>query len=186
MIKCTCAHLFQHYPIAILLTFKKRIELQALIDFGGRYIYHDSHEKTNYNRICSKQMDRTMKQFILKMATIVLSFVIATLAPMFAYFLYGTRSTTLETHIPCVEAKSDTEYYICLFLQNIFAMHGFPSYIGLECFLSILQNVVTATPQLIRNELKHTIQLYKEKAISELELRIRLGNIVKQSNDLDK
>lgn len=48
-----CLYWLQHYPMALAFTSKKRLKLQPLIDFGGRYIYHDSHEKTDYNSICS-------------------------------------------------------------------------------------------------------------------------------------
>lgn len=30
------------------------------MDFGGEQIYHDSHEKNEYNRICSEHMDISM------------------------------------------------------------------------------------------------------------------------------
>lgn len=47
-----CNH-FQHCHTHYLAIFSKRFKLQSLIDFGGKYIYHDSREKTEYNRICS-------------------------------------------------------------------------------------------------------------------------------------
>lgn len=65
--------------MALAFTSKKRLKLQPLIDFGGRYIYHDSHEKTDYNSICSDHMDGTMRQFLFKMATIAGAFSIASI-----------------------------------------------------------------------------------------------------------
>lgn len=56
----------------------------------------------------------------------------------------------------------------------------------MECFLSILENVVTIVPRLTKNELVNTIQMHEDKSISELELRLRISNIVKQSLDADE
>lgn len=165
--------------MALAFTSKKRLKLQPLIDFGGRYIYHDSHEKTDYNSICSDHMDGTMRQFLFKMATIAGAFSIASISPYIGYLSTGTRTTTTETRIPFTEPKSNEEFIGNFIIQSIITLHGGPSYVGLECFLSLLGNVVTVVPPLIKSEFAQTIELYERKSISELELRIRIGNIVK-------
>lgn len=78
--------------------------MQAVVDFAGRYIYHDNHERTEYNRIV----------------------------------------------------------------------------------MTVLENVVTVSPRLSKNELAHTLRQYKDKIITELQLRLKINNFVKSSCDLDK
>lgn len=99
--------------MAVIVTLKWRYKLQPLIDFGGRYIYRNDHEKNEYNRICSDQMDITMRDFIIKFATIIFSFVVATTSPMILYFMNGIRSTTsVEVHLPLMPAQR------CLFYND--------------------------------------------------------------------
>lgn len=166
--------------------FKWRFELQPLVDFGGRYIYHDSHEDSEYNRICSNHMDNTMRRFINKMGAIFISLLFALIGPANAYFSHGILSTTIQAHIPFTEPNSNAEFIWNLLLQTIFGVHAGMGYIGMETCLSILENAVTVTPRLIESELVHTIQQYEKKSITELELHLKIGNIVKQSNDADK
>lgn len=71
-------------------------------------------------------------------------------------------------------------------IQTLICTYGFIQYIRVEIFLSILENVVKATPELIRCELDDTIQLYREKQITQLELSLRIGNMVQQSKDADE
>lgn len=169
-----------------MVIFNKRFRLQSLIDFGGRNIYHDDHEKTDYNRICSNHMDNTMRRFIIKMGTILISFLAFAIGPINAFVVYGIRTTVVEGRIPFTESKSNAEFKVNVLLQSIMTVHGSLCYIALELFQSILENVVTITPRLIKGELVQTIELYEKKSIAELELNMKIGNIVKQSIDADK
>ena len=158
-----------------------RFKLQSLIDFGGKYIYHDSHEKTEYNAICSDHMDHTMRRFIQKMLAMFVGYLFGMIGPAHAYFVDGIRSTVIEARIPFTEPKSNAEFMCNLLLQSIIGVHGGLAYIAMECFLMILENVVTITPKLIESDLVHTIQAYEKKSITELELNLRIKNIVEQS-----
>lgn len=65
-------------------------------------------------------------------------------------------------------------------------VHTILIYIGVELYLSILENTVTIAPRLMKSELEHTIQLYESKSITALELRFNIANIARKSNDADK
>lgn len=120
------------------------------------------------------------------METIAVAFVIATIAPTYSYVVNGIRATTTEARIPFTEPKSNAEFAGNVIVQYICGTHGALCYLGIEVFVSILENVVTIVPRLIKSELVQTIESYERKQISDLELRIRIGGIVKQSNDTDK
>lgn len=165
---------------------QSRFKLQSLFDFGGRYIYCDSRVKTEYNRICSKQMDITMRRFLIKMMAILISYFFAMVGPLQAYFVHGIKTTTLEARIPFCQQKSDAEFMGNVVIQTAIAGHGLLVYIGLEIFLSLFENVVSIVPQLIESELITTVQLYEDKSISDVELYWRIKNIVMLSQDADK
>lgn len=172
--------------MTLKILLNPRFKLQSLIDFGGRYIYYDSHDNTEYNRICSDHMDITMKQFISKIAGIFISITFAAIGPAYAYFWHGIHSTFTEARIPFTEPKSNAEFMGNFLFQNVTSVHGAIAYVGLEVFLSILENAVTITPRLIENDLVHTIKLYEKKSTTQLQLNVKIGNIVRQSIDADK
>ena len=169
-----------------MFTLNSRFKLQSLIDFGGKYIYHDSNEKTEYNEICSDHMDITMRRYIQKMLAMYIGYLFAMIGPVHAYFTQGVLATTIEARIPLTEPKSNAEFMFNFSLQSAFGFHGGLCYIGMECALSILENVVTITPKLIESNLVQTIQQYEKKSITELELHLKIRNIVEQSIDADK
>lgn len=183
-IKCTL-HL-QHFPLTLTVVFNKRFKLQSLVDFGGRHIYHDSHEKTEINRICSDHMDSTMKSYLVKITIIAFSYAVSTIGPMSAFILHGIYTTALELRIPFTEPKGNAEFAVNFFIQSLLAIHGFISYAGIELVLSLLENAVTITPRLIVNDLVQTIQSYEKSLISKGQLHLQIGNIVNQSIDADK
>lgn len=164
---------------------KTRYRLQALIDFGGRHIYQDNRDNTEYNEISSKQLNGTMRSFVIKMGTIFLSFIVAVIGPAQAYLSHGTKTTTIESHIPFLEPKSNSEFVANFLLQNLIAIHGILGYIGVEIVLSLYQDVVTVAPKLLTADLAHAIRQYEDKSITEQQLRMRIQNIVKQSHDTD-
>lgn len=129
---------FQHFPITHLYVAEKRILLQSLMDFGGRYIYHDSHVRTDYNRICLDHMDSTMKQYITKMTCLYSSYLLCMIGPAYAMVKHGLRSTFVETRIPFTEPKSDAEFMVNSLLQSAIGTYGMITYLGLECFLSLI------------------------------------------------
>lgn len=145
---------------------KMRFELQRLIDFGGRYIYRDTHENTMYNRICAKQMDNTMKRFLIKMGIILLSYQFAMIGPIRAYFIYGIKTTTIEARIPFCQPNSNAEFVGNFLLQTTIASHAIILFLGLEIFLSIFENVLSVAPKLVKTDLVQTIQLYEDKSVS--------------------
>lgn len=169
-----------------MIIFNERFKLQALIDFGGRYIYHGSHENIEYNRICSDQMDDTMKKFLIKMGMIIFSMASTAIGPLYAIIFRGILTTVSEARFPFTEPKSNEEFYANILLQSISSTHAMIAYFGLETSLTLLENVVTVTPRLINCDFEQMIESFEEKSIAEVELRLRIANIVKQSNDLDE
>lgn len=163
-----------------------RHKFQTLIDFGGRYIYHDSHADTAHNRICSQQMDITARDHLLKMVGIMVSFMFAITGPAYAYFVNGEKTTTTDIHFPFLKSKSNAEYIANIAFAGLFATHGLLVYIGFEIYFTLFQNVVSIAPKLVKHELDESIQLFHDKAISEAALCQRIAHIARKSCDTDK
>lgn len=164
---------------------KGRFTMQALMDFGGRFIYRDNREDNAYNRVCSKQMDTTMRSFIIKMITIYVSLSFGLFGPVYAYFTRGIKTTTTEMRIPLCEPKSNAEFMGNFVLQSMIAGSGILVYFGMETFLSLFEDVVAIAPKLVKTKLDDAIQLYEKESISDVELRSRVIQSVEMSIDAD-
>lgn len=169
----------------ILLT-KKRFKLQAIIDFAGRYIYHDNHESTEYNRICSAAMDSTIREFAIKMGIIYISMVGAFIGPTHAYIVYGIKTSWTSERIPFTAPNSADEFLINILLQTIIFVHAIWAYFALEVACTLFANVVNVAPRLTTNDLAQTIQQYNGKKISRLELWCKMRNFIKSTCDTDE
>lgn len=177
----------QTVPITYTWLSNIRAKMASLSNFGGQYIYQDNDfEDTEYNRVCSNQMDVTMKSFLVKMTLMTLSAFVAGFGPIRAYVLYGIRTTTLEVRIPFTEPKSNAEFLGNLLLQFIVLFHGILGYVGAEVWMSLVENIVSISPALFKLEMKRLCEEYKTKATSVLELHSRFRHLVVQSLDADR
>lgn len=173
--------------IKYTIGIRNRINTDMLGRFGGLYIYHDGKfEDTKYNEICSKQMDVTMRSLLFKMTMMALSAVAVCLGPIQAYVLHGIKSSTWEVRIPFTEPKSDAEFLVNVLLHFNLILHGFFGYIGMEVWMSLVENTVNISPKLFKLEMERICDQWKVRAIPELEMRLRFRNLVEQSLDADK
>lgn len=97
----------------------------ALVDFGGRYIHLNSRDDTEYNRICSKQIDMTVRSFFIKIIMMTLSFNGAMIGPAYGYYMYGSRTTMTNVRIPFADEFSDIELMANIVLASLIGFHGF-------------------------------------------------------------
>lgn len=160
--------------------------MQAIIDFAGRYIYHDNHENTEYNRICSTAMDSTVREFAIKMGIIYISMVGAFIGPTRAYIVHGIKTSWTSERIPFTTPDSDDEFMINILLQTVIFAHAIWAYFALEVASTLFANVVNVAPRLSTNDLARTIQQYNDKRITQLEIRCKIGNFVKSTCDTAK
>lgn len=109
-------------PIMCAILSTHRFKLKSLIDFGGKYFYHDNCDDTTYNRVFLKHMDTTMKRFIIKMLTISVSFLFGGFGALYTYFMYGNIPALLEVQIPFCEPNSSVEYILQFIYQAILVL----------------------------------------------------------------
>lgn len=166
------------------MVYEKRHKLHSLVRFGGRYIYFDKHDDLEYQRICSKHMDSSMRDFIIKMTMMIIGYYAAVSGPFYAYFVYDIQAST--TDLVFTEEGSNVQFAINNVLQFLYAVHGGLIYIGIEVMVEIFKNVITISPKLVAHKLKKLTTDYEERRISEFQLRVAFKDIEKQSIDTDK
>lgn len=166
---------------------ENRYKYQSLVDFAGRYIYPDNkHEDVEYSEICSKQIDISMRRFVVKLLLIALASPLAVCGPIYAYIIDGTLTSTTDLRIPFTEADSNAEFTINMFFQFNMYLHGGTMYLGVEVLVSIIENLMALQPCLVQFELGKLIEKQKSKKLSEHQICIHFKNIAKQVLDTEK
>lgn len=107
-------------------------------------------------------------------------------ATIYAYFVYGIKSTTVEVKIPFTDEKSNIEFIINMILQFTIFIHGFFIYLGIETIMDIFQNVAQFSPILIKSRLKQLEEMNEKGELSEAQVYHMFKDIVKQALDCDK
>lgn len=177
---------FQYVPFVVAVLSKDRKMYHSMVAFAGHYIHRDNNDQNEYNRICSEQIDATMRSFIFRMGLLSISGLCATGGPMYAYISEGIRTSTVEVKIPYFEENSDVEYSLNMIFQSILLAHGFFIYITIETTMSLIKDFVKVTPNLINYRIKESIEVYGEKKISKLQLRYIFKDITKQLVDYEE
>lgn len=172
--------------MSFVLHSKGRYTAHSLVDFGGRYIYPDGHEDVEYNRICSNQIDATVKRFIVKMAMLFLSFGAGVTGPVYALLFYGINTTTIEVKFPYIEEKSDAEFIGNFLLQTMIASHGIIGYIGIEVAMGFFSDIVIILPKIAAHELNKLDISIENGHLNHAQVRLTVRNIVKQALDADE
>lgn len=157
-----------------------------LVDFGGRYIHPNRKPDDEYSEICSKQIDKTVKSFNIKMVMMFIALQGAILRPAYAYFLYGTKTTMTNTKVPFTEKESNAEFIINFVLTSVIGVHGFIGYVGLEVAMALFSVVATIVPQIVDLEFRKLNEKLLNQSITKHQLCIYFRNIVRQSLDSDE
>lgn len=179
-------HLFQTAPLVFNVLSKTRYLVHSLVDYGGKYIYPDNHENTEYNRICSENIDATIRKFFTKITIIFLSFCATMIGPAHAYIYHGVKSTITELKFPFIEEKSNDEFIGNVAVQIGIGGIGLLAYTGIEIAVGLLDDVASISPKLVKNELKKFDALVKSKRLNELQIQYIFRNIVKQTLNSDE
>lgn len=124
-----------------------------MVNYGKKYIYNDNYDKNDYNKICSQNLDATLKRFIIIVSTVCFSFVIALIGPLYAYITHGTRHTHLSLRLPFIKKYSDSEFVLNLILQTWCGIAGFCGNLGIESGYNIIINAIRTTTELIEMDI---------------------------------
>lgn len=151
--------------------------MNRLLNFGGKYIYDDNNAKTNYNLICSRSMDETLKRFITVLLCVMSSFLIALLGPIHAFIMNGERTSLLGARLPFVEKDSDLEFTLLIMIQTISGFCGISGNIAIETSYNLDMNVFKITTELIELEIEKLSSDLETETLTESQMKHRLCRI---------
>ena len=172
-------------PLVYNLVSKSRVFYHSLIDYPGQYIYPNDRENTEYNRICSDNLDISGIKFFIKIFSMCFCGYTAGFSTVYAVLCKGIQTSTTSVHFPFVEPKSNEEFYLNYTLQWIIFFHACFLYIGIEITMNLFEDFARVSPKLIHLDLTKSIKMYERKEISEPQLRVAFKNVVVQSLDYD-
>lgn len=136
---------------------KDRLKYHHLTIFSGRYVYQDEKADTEYNRICSKQLDITLINLAKKFLSMMVSGYGCVFSALYASFVQDNKTTSTSVMIPLIEEKSDREFYINLTFQSVFVLHVFLLYCTIECQMNLYEDFAGVAPKLIHLELSECL-----------------------------
>lgn len=160
----------------------QRFKLNRVGYFGGDCIYKAESESQQYNIICVKYMGRLTRNVWIVSSLALISHVIIVVGPVYAYFYQNIRVTPLATNLPFFEKDSDLEFTVNMILQSIMAFYAMAGCIAIEMGICLINNAISATPDVIRFNLVEFEREFNTNGIS-LEATARLRNVFIQIQD---
>lgn len=165
---------------------KRRYIYRSLIDFAGRQLHESVQNDHEYNEICSKEIDESMKGLLAKLAMLMVGGCSSCFMPAYVYFTEGIKTSTTCVRVPFTDENSDAEYIVNMIFQSIVFVVGFIHYVGMETSINILQNFIRVSPKLIQIDFRRLEEKRDKGELTESQLRLQFNNIVKKSIDTDE
>lgn len=177
-------------PVLYISLTKDRFIQSKFLALPGRTVYPNIVDKDvdkHYIEICSKQIDESIKSFIHKMIMTIAFTVGAAALPTYQAFKQHTKVETIGLKVPFTEENSDGEFFFNLFVAGNVLGHGFFGYLANEIGLSIADDYVAISPQILEyNFHKFFIEYKKRKRFTDAKLFDALRNIVHDIRVFDK
>lgn len=172
---------FQISSLAYVIFTEKRKTLNYLTSYGGRYIYHDNKQNTEYNQICSNHIDGTIRTFFIKMLIMDFFYAISQVWPLYKRIKYGTRTTLTEVKFPVVTEDSNAEYIDNLILQALALTVGGLVHIAIEVAMELADSLSAIITKLVEYDLVKFRGKIEDKSFTRVQLRLMFKNIIKEA-----
>lgn len=149
-----------------------------LLEMLGKYIVRDDKRPTAYNRICSECLDEMVESYIIKLAVIQVSFVLALAGPVYTYLQDGTLVTLYEVRIPFLQDDPQTEFIVNISWQTFNSSMVIPGLFLLEGATALVNATITMTSKLSVLELNELSDELETESIGMEEANQRVKNII--------
>lgn len=173
-------------PLYFSAISKSRENWHKFIRFAANHIYPDTHDNAEYNQICSQQIEKTIKNFCLKIGIMVVAFFAAVSGSAYVFITQGVKSTIFDLRIPFTDENSNAEFLLNMALEFLVGTHGFLSFVGLEVTVVLLTDATSILPKVIEYELKQMHFTYQKNNITDTSKYMTFKNILKQTMDFKK
>lgn len=176
-------------PVAYISLTKDRFIQCKFLALPGRTIYPNIIGKDvdkEYIEICSKQIDESIKSFIYKMV-MTITFTAGAIAwPTYQGFKQHMRMDSIGLKAPFTNENSDAEFFLNLFLVGNVLGHGFFGYLANEIGLSIADDYIAISPQILEYKFQKFFILNEKKRFTDIKLFEAFRDIVQDIRDFDK
>lgn len=157
------------------------------LNYNKIYIYNDEYNGNYYyDKICSQNVDVTMKRFIIVVAIACLSYVAALIGPIHAFIAYNTRSTLLNLRLPFIEKDSHLEFALNLLLQTWCGLIGVCAIIGTEVVYNFYIETVRFTTKLIRMDIDKLSRDLEARVLTKAQVKFNLFLIFEKIHHTDR
>lgn len=161
-----------------------RFKSNKLFTFGGDFIYTNDKKPSKYNTLCEKNVRKLVKTTIIVIILLIFSHIIYATGSMYAVFFKNTRVTLLGTKLPFVERETDIGFTLNVMEQSIAAYYELMGSISIEVGQTLVNNVFTTFPKLIRYDLDELTNELQSEGMC-LHTKMRLRNIIMKIQDFD-
>lgn len=165
---------------------KRRNEIHRGLVYGGRHIFKNDFKDIEYSEICSKQMDESVKNFLIRIVIISSSLAAVSSGPIHAYFFKGIKTTIIEVRIPYTDENSNGEFFGNMLVHMCISIYGSLGFVGMEIAMEIFIGVISIGPKLVAYEFRKMDENIKENLFTKLQFRLTFRNIVQQITDVDE
>lgn len=129
--------------------------------------HRDSKQLNNYNKICDKCMDNTIKLYIMTMSVLILSFFGVVIGTCYGYIKDGKLATVFEVRLPILNQNPQTEYIVNLIWQSIAMLIALLGLFVIEETTALINNAITVTSMLSAQELADLSDSLENDAITK-------------------
>lgn len=162
-------------PVAYISLTKDRFTQANFLALPGRTVYPNIVDKDvdkEYIEICSKQIDESIKSFIHKMVMTII-FTVSTAAwPMYQGFKHRVKVDLIGLKIPFTEENSNEEFFGNMFVVGNVVGHGFFGYMANEIGLSIADDYIAITPQIVKYKFEKFFNNFKKKRSNRTNVEV--------------
>lgn len=162
-----------------------RFNVRRLALAGGDLVYNDSHEKTEYNQMCSENVNQSLRKSFITLMLIILSYIGMCFLPTYGFIAHGERITLMSLKIPFVEAFSTLEFIINVAIQIVAFATGFPGNVLIEGIFALLMDSITASTTSIKWRCKTFKEDLRMKKLPPIQQKLRLLTILQQIRVVD-
>lgn len=170
-----------HHFIQMILSFHADgthfIEFRELAAIGRDYIYLDSREPSEYNRICHKSLDQLFNFYVRAIVTVISTVLLAYAGGVYSMFVNDHGDTLFGFKVWGIEVGSDFEYCFNVALQFIFIVYFVMGNIGMQLYTLLFENVIKTDMLLIEADLRHLARDLKSKRQTAFERKERFINV---------
>lgn len=162
-----------------------RFKFHNIMTFSGKYIYTDDNTSVARNIVNGKHVDHLLKTFSIVCTVILISYHAIIIGPVYAYLHDGLRINALGTHLPFFELDSDADFYVNMLIDAAIGYYAMLGGYSLELIAAIVNNTISAMPDLFNLSLAGFFDEYKANGIHPNSVT-QFRNVFVQIQDFDE